>query len=306
MKKINSFILSFSVWFLFSFKIFAFELTEIDEGVYVHFGKQENSNKLNKGDIANLGLIIGSHSAMVIDTGGTPKIGNAFKHEIAKITSLPISHIIITHGHPDHFFGTEEFEEFKPEIVGHEKLDRSLLNNFEFYKNLQFSITNDDSMQNVKLVMTTQSIKTEESLIIDLGERLVEIKAWKSGHTDNDISIYDIKTKIFWSEMIFVERTPSIRASIKGWKSNLKKINDMDINLIVPGHGPVKTKNEAIKPMMNYFDRLITQAREYHKMNKTLEEAQKNIGSENLENWKLYEDYNVVNVTRTYTELEWE
>ena len=80
----------------------------------------------------------------------------------------------------------------------------------------------------------------------------------------------------------------------------------MVIILIVAGDGTVKTKNEAIKPMMNYFDRLITQAREYHKMNKTLEEAQKNIGSENLENWKLYEDYNVVNVTRTYTELEWE
>ena len=46
---------------------------------------------------------------MVIDTGGSQKIGKNLLKKIREISKLPISHIIITHSHPDHFFGTEEF-----------------------------------------------------------------------------------------------------------------------------------------------------------------------------------------------------
>ena len=116
-------------------------------------------------------------------------------------------------------------------------------------------------------------VKVDKNKMIDLGERIIEIKAWSSGHTDNDISVYDKKTKTFWSENIFVKRTPSIRASILGWRKNLEEILKMDIKLIVPGHGKVTDKDQAIKPMINYFDRIISQIRKSHKNNKSLKET---------------------------------
>ena len=77
-----------NLFYLFKFKIYlilsfiliyknshSFETHEIADGYYVHFGKQQDSNKENKGDIANLGFIIGNKSIAVIDTGGTPEIG---------------------------------------------------------------------------------------------------------------------------------------------------------------------------------------------------------------------------------------
>ena len=72
----------------------------------MHFGQQEDSNSKNNGDIANIGFIVGSQSIAVIDTGGTPEIGMKLLKKIRETSSLPISHIIITHSHPDHFFGT--------------------------------------------------------------------------------------------------------------------------------------------------------------------------------------------------------
>ena len=55
---------------------FSFDFDEVADGIYVHYGYQEDSNENNKGDIANVGFIIGSESIAVIDTGGTPNIGN--------------------------------------------------------------------------------------------------------------------------------------------------------------------------------------------------------------------------------------
>ena len=47
----------------------------------------------------------------------------------------------------------------------------------------------------------------------------------------------------------------------------------MDIKLIVPGHGRAIGKDEAIKPMISYFDRLIEQIRNFHVDNKSLQES---------------------------------
>lgn len=291
---------------IFATKSFSFNIDEVAENIYVHFGKQQDANPKNLGDIANIGFIIGKKSILVIDTGGSPKIGKLLKQKIKEISNLPISHVVITHSHPDHYFGTNIFTDSKTLIVGHEKLQRSLDNNFEFYKSLQFTNTKDKSIKEFKRFEITKKVNVNKVLSIDLGERIVDIRAWQSGHTDNDLSIYDKNTKTFWSENIFVKRIPSIRASVKGWKKNLEITQDIDIELIVPGHGPVKQKKEAITPMLNYFNRLINQIRNYHQKNASLNEALSRISSENKESWLLYNIYHPSNVTKVYTELEWE
>ena len=72
-KKMKRFI--FTVLIFFFSKLSAFNIEEIDQGVFVHFGFQQDSNENNQGDIANIGFIVGKKSIMVIDTGGTPEIG---------------------------------------------------------------------------------------------------------------------------------------------------------------------------------------------------------------------------------------
>ena len=52
-----------------------FNLEEVADKIYVHFGFQEDTNKINKGDISNIGFIVGDKSILVIDTGGTPGMG---------------------------------------------------------------------------------------------------------------------------------------------------------------------------------------------------------------------------------------
>ncbi len=296
----------FLIYLITFSKCLALDFIKVDKGIYVHFGKQEDSNTQNFGDIANIGFIIGEKSIAVIDTGASIKIGKEMFKKIREISKLPISHIIITHSHPDHFLGTEALLKDNPVIVGHENLNRSLINNFEFYKALQFNLTKDASLKETKLILANKFVKKNETLKINLGDRNLTIKAWSSGHTDNDVSIYDENSKIFWSENIFVDRIPSIRASILGWRKNLKEIQELDINKIVPGHGPIISKKEAISPMIDYFDQLISDIRNFHKSNKSLDFVLKNISQENKQGWLLYNDYHMGNITKAFTELEWE
>ena len=100
---IKNLLILISIFFLNSNFVLSFEIKEIEPGFFVHFGKQEENTKQNKGDIANIGFIVGENSVMVIDTGGTPNIGKKLLKKISKITKLPISHVVITHSHPDHF-----------------------------------------------------------------------------------------------------------------------------------------------------------------------------------------------------------
>ena len=287
-------------------KCWSLDFTEVDEGIYVHFGTQEDSNSVNIGDIANIGFIIGTKSIAVIDAGASVKIGKAMLKKIEETSKLPISHIIITHSHPDHFLGTEALISDNPVIIGHENLNRSLINNFDFYKTLQFNLTKDESLKTTNLILANKFVKKNETLKINLGDRNLIIRAWSSGHTDNDLSIYDETSKIFWSENIFVDRIPSIRASILGWRKNLSEIQKLDIDKIVPGHGPVITKTEAIAPMIDYLDQLISEIRSFHKNNKSLDYVLKNISQENKQGWLLYDEYHMGNTTKAFTELEWE
>ena len=290
----------------FATKSLSFNLEEVADKIYVHFGFQEDANNINKGDISNIGFIVGDKSILVIDTGGTPSIGEALYKKINDISSLPISYVVITHSHPDHYFGTNIFINESIDIIGHSKLQRSLDANFEFYKNLQLVNTRDQSVKEFKNFKITKFVNLNKNLSVDLGNRIVEIKAWPSGHTDNDLSIFDKKTKTLWTENIFIRRTPSIRASVKGWKKNLEETSKMDVDLIIPGHGPVKKKNEALKPMLSYFNRLIDNTRKFHKNNLSLSTAIEDFPKENLENWLLYNVYHPSNITKVYTELEWE
>ena len=136
-----------------------FSTKKIDEGIYVHFGFHEDSNEKNGGDICNIVFVIGDKSIAVIDTGGSPEIGKNFLNSIRRVSDLPISHIIVTHGHPDHYFGLSAFENIDAEIVGHSKLVRSLAINHEFYNTLQSNLIKDPSLLKLPMILPSKLIE---------------------------------------------------------------------------------------------------------------------------------------------------
>lgn len=73
----------------------------------------------------NLGLIVGSTGAVVVDTGSSPAQGRALRESIATVTEVPLIGAIVTHHHYDHAFGLAAFDDL--ETIGHESLRARLL-----------------------------------------------------------------------------------------------------------------------------------------------------------------------------------
>ena len=284
-----------------------FSLEEITEGVFVHYGLHEQITFENKGDIANIGFIVGEKAVAVIDTGGSKYVGEYLRRKITQTTDLPVRYVILTHVHPDHVFGVKAFDsdEFEVEIVGHNKLTEALIQRGEFY---QQRFVNEQGFQASDLELVPQTIFVDTVEKIDLGNRILTLTAYQTSHTNNDLTVYDEKSKTLWTgDLLFRERVPVVDGTTLGWLETLTELSKVPVNFIIPGHGSVSRNwNEAAANQQRYLNELITGVRKSLKNGKSINHAINTVGQDEDTRWKLFTDHHGQNVSRTYVELEWE
>jgi len=81
----------------------------------------------------------------------------------------------------------------------------------------------------------------------------------------------------------------------------------MTFSVVIPGHGKVSTKwPEAIMAEKNYLAILLDQTRESIAKGMFLDEAIAIVGQKEKGKWLLYDQVHGRNVTRAFSELEWE
>ncbi|OED38116.1 hypothetical protein AB833_20745 [Chromatiales bacterium (ex Bugula neritina AB1)] len=278
------------------------EFQEISAGIYVHFGRQETMTVENYGDIANIGFIVGEKSIAVIDPGGSPAIGTLMRKNIESISPLPISHVILTHFHPDHVFGGSAFTDV-PVVVAHRNYTRASTQRAQFYREA-FSELFIRSGQITTLIPTDDQFDT---MRIELGGRTIEVRQHETGHTDNDLSVWDVGTATLWaSDLLFVERLPSLDGSVAGWIASMNKLAGLSAKTVIPGHGVHGSWDQLAAPQFRYLNKLLAQTRAAVADNRRLSDAVNTVAADESEHWLLFESRHPGNVTKAFTELEWE
>lgn len=281
-------------------------LLEVAPGIFVHVGEYALVNAENHGDISNVGVIIGSTSVAVIDTGGSYAVGKALHDAIDKITDKPVRYVINTHMHPDHVLGNAAFEGIGVEFVGHHKLPAALAARTDSYLRNARERLGDGGFAGTKVVMPTKLVT--DTLDLDLGGRSLRLNARSTAHTDNDLTIFDKPTETFFlGDLLFSGHIPTLDGSIVGWLKLIPELMKEKAARAIPGHGPKSMPwPDAILPEQRYLETIARDVRAMIKNGDTLEKAIATAGHSERSNWQLFDEHNGMNVTAAFTELEWE
>jgi len=192
---------------------------------------------------SNAGAIIGKDGVIVIDAKQTPESGRGLLAEVAKLTTKPMTHVILTHSNLDHVDGLASFPKGLT-IIAQENCKKQMENP-------------RSNPQNIDLrdYLPTKIVKEKESLTIS-GVR-VELLHFAPAHTSGDLIIYLPDQKIAFTGDITVTRLPyplihlEDNGSSEGWIESMKGIVALDADTFVPGHGGVQTKAELQNRLAN-------------------------------------------------------
>ena len=86
------------------------KVVKLNERVYALLGPVGIPSKENSGYQVNSTLILGDKGAIFVDTGATDAVGAMLAKTVAGISPKPVTHVINTHHHGDHYLGNTAFK----------------------------------------------------------------------------------------------------------------------------------------------------------------------------------------------------
>ncbi|MEM7268838.1 MAG: quinoprotein relay system zinc metallohydrolase 2 [Pseudomonadota bacterium] len=274
----------------------AINVAEIAPGAFVHEGLVAETVPANRGDVSNNGFIIGANSVAVIDTGYTRALAEALYLAVRAETNKPISHLILTHMHPDHAMGGDVFLEAGAEAVGAPKFQRAYETRLAGYIDAQVRLIGAEASHGTYGLLTA---RVTEGEVIDIGERPLTLQVHPTAHTTNDLTIFDKTAATLWmGDLTFLHHTPALDGSITGWIDLLEHLNADKARQIVPGHGPaVAAYPDGTKPTLDYLTALASAMRGHISRGESLQFALKDEGKAMKGEWELFEHFHRRNAT---------
>jgi len=281
---------------------------QVAPGIHLQYGAQEEWMPANAGNVANVGFIVGSRCVAVIDSGGTPEVGRRLRAAVENVTPLPVCYVISTHAHPDHILGNVAFLGVPgggPRFVAHARLAAALSRRDRAYRNV---VLRDFRIALAPEAIVYPTLAVEGVLEIDLGGRLLQLRAWPTAHTDNDLTVLDRQTgTLFLGDLLFVGHIPVLDGRLVGWLAVMAELRGMDVSLAIPGHGPSgRDWPGMMAPQRAYLESLQRETRAAIKRKMTIAQAVEQVGRPVAPEWLLAELFHRRNVTAAYAELEWE
>jgi glyoxylase-like metal-dependent hydrolase (beta-lactamase superfamily II) len=281
---------------------------------WLFLGSIEQLSTENRGFNGNAGFIVTDEGVVVIDALGTPLLGKRMIASIRSITDKPIRYLIMTHHHPDHYYGISPFRAIPGiQIIAHEGIDAYLdSDRFEGSVDYRKGILPEDmkgfSGDEPDLRIGSA---TGDKYRFMLGGQIFEVYNVGRHHSDGDLLLYHVDAGYLWvSDLVFNQRVTFIgdgHSDEAVEQLEWLKTAFPSSKLMIPGHGGAQTPPY---PMLQHTYDYITRLREV--MTQAIEddvELSEALDLANFEDWddvQLYQENHRANGSHIYRELEME
>jgi cyclase len=275
------------------------ELRQLAPNVYAYI--QGGGPSVSAAGVSNPGMIAGSDYLLAIDATQGPIPANAFIAASKQATGKDFGRLVNTHHHGDHVNGNQFFTH--AEILSHPYCrDECVKAAATTPKMWDKAPGVAEGTEPRKLV--PPSVTFKDDLTYFIGGTEVQFKFAGPAHTWGDIMAYLPQYKIlFAGDVAFFWVAPYANNSyITKWIEVCDKIAGWDVDVIVPGHGPIGGKKELAE-MANYFRVLGVEARKRYDAKMTPGAAAAEIRLGRFDNW-IGPERLIMDVVRWYEEWD--
>ena len=232
------------------------ELKEVAPSVYAYI--QAGGPGRDNVSVSNAGIVVGEDGVLVFDALAAPMHAKAFVAAIRKVTDKPFRHLINSHHHGDHVGGNQYFP--GAEIVGHpycrEEVVKTMRGPALWAKREGWA----DGTEPRKVLPPVTTL--DGKMTYYYGKNVVEVSPMLPAHTWGDLVMYLPQHKIlFAGDLAFFYVAPFCQnAHPSKWIEWCQTIEKMDVDMIIPGHGPIGGKQQQAE-MRGYLELLKVEVR---------------------------------------------
>ncbi len=264
---------------------------------------------------SNAGLVVDGDQSLLVDTLFDLELTGEMLAAMRDLTpaAASIDTLVNTHSNGDHTFGNElvsgarivasqacaeEMAAGGPDRLLQLQQQSSEMGEVGDYLQRIFGHFN---FAGVHLTPPTETFSKEATL--EVGDKEVRLIEVGPAHTRGDILVHLPEERtVFTGDILFIEGHPIIWAGpVENWLRACDRIVEMDVDSIVPGHGPL-TDKDGVRALRGYFEYIAREARKRYDAGLSASEAANDIALDDYSSWGDAERI-VINVHSLYREF---
>jgi len=224
---------------------------------------------------ANVGCVSTKKGLVLIDSPLLPKDARDWAGKIRDATGQDIAYLINTDHHFDHIMGNSFLTD---RVVCHSAAARGMKffrdKKEELKKAVQGTfprVLRDFEAEIDALEITSPHITFQKKLTLYLDD-ITLLLEFVGGHSPATILIHLPEDRlVFTGDNVETQFPFFLQGRFHAWKEVLQKIFSMDIELVVPGHGPVGGK-ELIEKYLTFFQNMEEEVKDFGLKGFTIEQ----------------------------------
>ena len=250
------------------------EITKLADDVYLFRHKFHQS------------IFITTPQGVVVTDPISSDAATWLKAKIKTLTDQPVRYVIYSHNHNDHITGGSVFS------------DTALF--------ISQTAARPKILQAADPQTPVPNVTFGDRMFIDLGGKQVELIYTGRNHSDNSLVVLLPQNKLLFAVDFIPVETVAYRALPDSypeeWIDSLKQVEQLDFEILVPGHGKVGTKGD-VQRFRGYLEDLRVAVLEQVQKGASLEETKKTVQLPKYEQWQRYSDWFPENVEGMYRYL---